>query len=98
MLIDNKKNGKVGDALKEHIQKNCSLSIVSAYFTIYAYEALKKELSKKINKPFIPPVFFTFDELANDIAKNYYNQKEISYKNWIFHRDMEKMVKFLGKL
>lgn len=46
MLIDNKKNGKVGDALKEHIQKNCSLSIVSAYFTIYAYEALKKELSK----------------------------------------------------
>lgn len=33
-----------------------------------------------------------------DIAKNYYNQKEISYKNWIFHRDMEKMVKFLGKL
>ena len=46
MLIDNKKNGKVGDILKEHIEKNCSLSIVSSYFTIYAYEALKKELSK----------------------------------------------------
>jgi len=46
MLIDNKKSGRVGDILKQRIQKNSSLSIVSSYFTIYAYEALRKELSK----------------------------------------------------
>jgi len=39
---------------------------------------IKKELSKKINKPFIPPVFFTFDELTGDIAKKYYNLQKIS--------------------
>lgn len=39
---------------------------------------IKKELSEKINKSFIPPVFFTFDELVNDIAKNYYNLRKIS--------------------
>ena len=39
---------------------------------------IKKELSKKINKSFIPPVFFTFDELTGDIAKNYYNLQKIS--------------------
>jgi len=39
---------------------------------------IKKELSKKINKPFIPPVIFTFDELTSDIAKNYYNLQKIS--------------------
>ena len=46
MLIDNKKSGRVGDILKQRIQKNSSLSIVSSYFTIYAYEALRKELSR----------------------------------------------------
>lgn len=46
MLIDNKKNGKVGDVLKQNIQANSKLSIISAYFTIYAFAALKKELSK----------------------------------------------------
>ncbi len=43
-IHDNHKRGPVGDFLKEKIQKGAELSIVSAYFTIYAFEALKDQL------------------------------------------------------
>jgi len=46
MRIDNKKNGRVGDVLKESIHSGSKLSIISAYFTIYAFSELKTELSK----------------------------------------------------
>lgn len=46
MLIDNKKNGKVGDVLKNYLNDNSKLSIVSSYFTINAFNDLKKELQK----------------------------------------------------
>ncbi|MBR3654091.1 MAG: hypothetical protein IKN62_01490, partial [Elusimicrobia bacterium] len=39
---------------------------------------IKKELSKKIKKAFIPPKFFTFDELVREIDKKYGNKKIIS--------------------
>lgn len=45
-ILDNKTQGKVIDKLKENIKSGTRLSIISAYFTIYAYEELKKELSK----------------------------------------------------
>ncbi len=35
----------MGDFLREKIEPNCDLSIVSAYFTIYAYGALEQELA-----------------------------------------------------
>jgi hypothetical protein len=37
-IRDNQGRGKVGDFLKDKIQVSSKLSIVSAYFTIYAYE------------------------------------------------------------
>jgi hypothetical protein len=43
-IHDNHKRGPVGDFLKEKIQKGADLSIVSAYFTIYAFEALREQL------------------------------------------------------
>ena len=46
MLIDNKKNGKVGDILKQNIKDGSKLSVISGYFTIYAFWELKKELNK----------------------------------------------------
>lgn len=46
MLIDNKNNAKIGDKLKESIQQNSKLSIISGLFSIYAYDALKAELAK----------------------------------------------------
>jgi hypothetical protein len=43
-IRDNWKRGTVGDFLKDKIQPDSSLSVVSAYFTIYAFEALKDQL------------------------------------------------------
>lgn len=43
-IRDNRQRGKVADFLVEKISKESELSIVSAYFTIYAYEALAEQL------------------------------------------------------
>ncbi|MEA5527886.1 Eco57I restriction-modification methylase domain-containing protein [Nodularia spumigena] len=43
-IRDNRNRGTVGDFLKDKIELGAKLSIVSAYFTIYAFEALKQEL------------------------------------------------------
>jgi SNF2 family DNA or RNA helicase len=43
-IRDNHTRGSVGDFLKAHISPGVSLSIVSAYFTIYAFDALKAYL------------------------------------------------------
>ncbi len=43
-IKDNQERGKVGDFLKDKIQVGSKLSIVSAYFTIYAFEQLKENL------------------------------------------------------
>jgi len=43
-IRDNHKNGTVGDFLIEHIKNNSTASIVSAYFTIYAYKKLQTQL------------------------------------------------------
>ena len=45
-IRDNHLRGTVGDFLKSKIEEGSSLSIVSAYFTIYAYHALKESLSE----------------------------------------------------
>lgn len=44
MLLDNKKNGKVGDALREHLTEGAKLSVISGLFSIYGFESLKNEL------------------------------------------------------
>jgi SNF2 family DNA or RNA helicase len=49
MLIDNKKTAKIGDILKTSLNGDSKLSIVSGLFSIYAFDALKKELSRARN-------------------------------------------------
>ena len=44
-IRDNHHRGTVGEFLESKIQNGSSLSIVSAYFTIYAFDALKKSLN-----------------------------------------------------
>lgn len=58
-MLDNKKSGMVGDALKPYFKKNAKVAIMSSYFTIYAFEALKKELMKvdEVRFLFIDPTF-----------------------------------------
>lgn len=43
-IRDNRERGSVGDYLKKHIQTDSQLSVVSAYFTIYAFSHLKDHL------------------------------------------------------
>lgn len=58
-MLDNKKSGIVGDALKQYFKKDAKVAIMSSYFTIYAFEALKKELMKvdEVRFLFIDPTF-----------------------------------------
>jgi hypothetical protein len=43
-IRDNHRRGTVGEFLIENVKPGCDLSVVSAYFTIYAYAALKTTL------------------------------------------------------
>ena len=43
-IHDNYRRGTIGEFLKDRIKPNADLSFVSAYFTIYAFEALKDRL------------------------------------------------------
>jgi len=45
-IRDNYSRGSVGEFLREKIRDGSSLSVVSAYFTIYAFDALQPELAK----------------------------------------------------
>ncbi len=79
VLLDNKKNGKVGDVLKQNIKNDTKLSIISAYFTIYAFSELKKELSKSKELRLLctAPVY------KDNFTKNplFGEKEEIKYKN-----------------
>ena len=58
-IRDNHKRGTVGDFLINNIKSGSELSIVSAYFTIYAYQKLKTELesANHLNFLFGEPTF-----------------------------------------
>ena len=45
-IRDNHRRGSVADFLRQKIRDGSRLSVVSAYFTIYAYEALKDSLDR----------------------------------------------------
>ncbi len=45
-IRDNHHRGSIGEFLKEKILQDSNLSFVSAYFTIYAYAALKGQLDQ----------------------------------------------------
>ena len=57
--LDNKLN-KVGDELKVNIEKGSKISIISSYFSIYAFKELKKELNKidELRFIFTSPTFY----------------------------------------
>jgi SNF2 family DNA or RNA helicase len=48
-IRDNQQRGKVSEFLKDHLVEDSELRVVSAYFTIYAYHALRRQL-EHLNK------------------------------------------------
>jgi SNF2 family DNA or RNA helicase len=98
-IRDNHDFGKVGDFLKEKIQPNAQLRFVSAYFSIFGFEALKAELLPidKLQFLFGEPTFVKQLDVAQSQAKAFHiveqdlwlnnrlNQKAIAKTcaNWI---------------
>jgi len=79
-VLDNKKD-KVVDELRAELTKGSKLSVISAYFTIYAYAELKRELSKIDNMRFIftEPTFVKKDrELIREFYIEHTNEKIVS--------------------
>ena len=78
-LIDNKQYGRVGDVLKRNIKENSKLSITASYFTLYAFQELKEELSKIDSLRFIytEPTFVKNDKFHH-IELSILNTVEIS--------------------
>ncbi|WP_421896328.1 helicase-related protein [Marinoscillum sp.] len=70
-LIDNV-NSRLGDDLKESIKKGSKISIAASSFSIYAFEALKKELSKidELRFIFSSPTFI--EENFQKTARQFY--------------------------
>lgn len=73
-MLDNRGNGRVVDELTGAIRSGSKLSVISAYFTIYAFDALQKELQKIDSMKFIftEP---TFVKDENEITRQYYIDK-----------------------
>src|ERR1035437_6855483 len=71
-IRDNFSNGSVGEFLVNHIENNANLSVVTAYFTIYAYEKLKPQLDNvnSLKLLFGEPRFIRNVSSSTD-AKNY---------------------------
>lgn len=72
-VLDNKKY-RVVDELKKELRKGSKLSVISAYFTIYAYAELRNELSKIDNMRFIftEPTFVHKDQ---ELIREYYIER-----------------------
>jgi len=52
-ILDNHGHGKAADFLQNNISEGCDVRIVSAYFSIYAYYALNKDLNSIGNLKFL---------------------------------------------
>ena len=73
--LDNKIN-KIGDELKDNIEKGSKISIIASYFSIYAFKELKKELNKidELRFIFTEPMF----KEENIDERRSYSLKQIS--------------------
>ena len=86
-VLDNKKY-RVVDELKEELNKGSKLSVISSYFTIYAYAELKKELSRIAGMRFLfkEPSFVKKDEeeeKRNIVSSTYVKNINIVINNKI---------------
>lgn len=106
-FLDNKKNGFVGEELKQIIDEESRISIISSYFTINAFNELKKELKKVDKARFIilDKSFASLEEnptkekiTGNEFERTYRNNLNQAYiakecANWLQKRASVKGVK-----
>jgi len=78
-IKDNHSHGTVGDFLRDKIKAGTDLSVVSAFFTIYAYDALKAELEQVNSLRFLygdPSSIKSLD--PSKTSKKYFNIRDES--------------------
>ena len=85
-ILDNKTNF-VYEELEENIKKGSKLSVISAYFSMYAYDALRKPLEKIDNMRFI----YTKPSFLKDNSKE--SRQYYIDNNSIFGNDYEIKLK-----
>ena len=76
VIIDNRKR-RAADFLREKIEPGVNLSVVSAYFTIYAFEALRNQLEKVGQMRFLygePTAVGTLDPSGNEVKSFQLNE------------------------
>jgi len=85
-IRDNLDRGKVGDFLKAHIQPGAELAIVSAYFTIYAYQKLQAQLDqiRELRFLFGEPRFVSAIDPDRTAAKAFtIHEDGLALHNWL---------------
>jgi len=73
-IRDNVSRGKAGDFLRTHLSNETTLSVVSAYFTIHAYHALKAKLDNISQFRFL----FGDPQFINQLDKDSKESREFS--------------------
>jgi SNF2 family DNA or RNA helicase len=93
-MLDNKTHGNVGDELKSYLKKGSKLSIMSSYFTIYAFESLKRELLKvdEVRFLFNSPTFIQDFKISDPLIM----QEKLKREKSLSGTDLE--VKFRNEL
>lgn len=79
LIRDNKDYGSVGEFLKYVVKEGSELSVVSAYFTIFAYYGLHEQLDsiKSMKFLFGEPTFITSDNV--DVRNYKIEEKMFEY-------------------
>ena len=82
-IIDKNSSKNVVSELKEHISTGSTLSVVSVLFSLYAYDELKKDLSKVSKFKLLVPshgneTFYLKSLLGNHLDRRFRNQLDVT--------------------
>ena len=94
---DNYSRGKAGEYISEHLCEESVLSIVSAYFTIHAYDALKHKLNRIGQLRFLfgdPESVSSLDRDIKDSKRFEFTEKGLQFTNQLLQR---KLAAFCAK-
>jgi SNF2 family DNA or RNA helicase len=100
-IRDNNGRGCVGDFLKEKVSTGSRLSVVSAYFTIYAFEALASQLQQIEGMEFLfgePRFLRSLDPNKNDRKSFHIEEKGLTVAHQLRQRRVaERCAKWIEK-
>ncbi|MCA9457879.1 MAG: DEAD/DEAH box helicase family protein, partial [Nitrospira sp.] len=74
-ILDNKSLGSVVSELKGNIAAGCTLSVVSALFSLYAYDELKRELSKVSKFKLLVPCYGDKEGFLKNLSGNHLDRR-----------------------